>query len=231
MDFGYIKEAVFIGVFLAFMIGPVFFMLIQTSILKGFRAAFAFDLGVILGDVVFLLIAFFGSRIFIERIKDNPYLFMGGGVVMIIYGLVTFLKKREKPVIQDEKLVVKVPSNYLQLFINGFLLNFLNIGVLGFWLGMIVVYSARFGMNEHKIFVFFSLVVLSYLATDVGKILLAKRLRSKMTPSRTYKMKRIMGIILMLFGLVLFAKAFIPKEKLHIKSIEKRIEKIEHDTE
>ena len=231
MDFGYIKEAVFIGVFLAFMIGPVFFMLIQTSILKGFRAAFAFDLGVILGDVVFLLIAFFGSRIFIERIKDNPYLFMGGGVVMIVYGLVTFLKKREKPVIQDEKLVVKVSSNYLQLFINGFLLNFLNIGVLGFWLGMIVVYSARFGMNEHKIFVFFSLVVLSYLVTDVGKILLAKRLRSKMTPSRTYKMKRIMGIILMLFGLVLFAKAFIPKEKLHIKSIEKRIEKIEHDTE
>ncbi len=230
MDFGYIKEAFFIGVFLAFMIGPVFFMLIQTSILKGFRAAFVFDLGVILGDVSFLLIAFFGSRIFIERIQDNPYLFMGGGVVMMVYGLLTFLKKKEIPPVQDKKLVVKVSSNYLQLFINGFLLNFLNIGVLGFWLGMIVVYSARFSMDEHKIFLFFSLVVLFYLLTDVGKILLAKRLRSKMTPSRTFLMKRIMGVILMLFGLLLFAKAFLPKEKLHINNVT-HIEKTEHDTE
>ncbi len=40
-----LKEAIIIGIFLSFMIGPVFFMLIHTSIHKGFRAAFSFDLG------------------------------------------------------------------------------------------------------------------------------------------------------------------------------------------
>jgi threonine/homoserine/homoserine lactone efflux protein len=42
------------GIFLSFMIGPVFFILIETSITKGFRAALAFDLGVVLGDVFLL---------------------------------------------------------------------------------------------------------------------------------------------------------------------------------
>lgn len=41
------------GIFLSFMIGPVFFILLETSIIKGFRAALVFDLGVVLGDIVF----------------------------------------------------------------------------------------------------------------------------------------------------------------------------------
>ena len=57
MTFYEIKDAILIGFFLAFMVGPVFFMLIQTSILKGFRAAFIFDLGVVLGDAVFILMS------------------------------------------------------------------------------------------------------------------------------------------------------------------------------
>jgi threonine/homoserine/homoserine lactone efflux protein len=36
------------------MIGPVFFILLETSIIKGFRAALVFDLGVVLGDVFLL---------------------------------------------------------------------------------------------------------------------------------------------------------------------------------
>jgi threonine/homoserine/homoserine lactone efflux protein len=42
------------GLFLSFMIGPVFFILLETSIIKGFRAALVFDLGVVLGDVFLL---------------------------------------------------------------------------------------------------------------------------------------------------------------------------------
>ena len=55
---------------MAFMIGPVFFMLIQTSITKGARAAITFDLGVVLSDLCFILIAYYGSRSLLEKIKD-----------------------------------------------------------------------------------------------------------------------------------------------------------------
>jgi len=75
MDIYDFKNAFLIGFFMAFMIGPVFFMLIQTSILKGARAAIAFDLGVILGDITFILIAYYGSSSLLEKIKDDPRLF------------------------------------------------------------------------------------------------------------------------------------------------------------
>jgi len=71
MDFYDFKNAFIIGFFMAFMIGPVFFMLIQTSILKGARAAIAFDLGVLFGDLTFILIAYYGSRSLLEKIKDD----------------------------------------------------------------------------------------------------------------------------------------------------------------
>ncbi len=134
MNFNEIKEAIFIGFFLAFMIGPVFFMLIQTSILKGARAAIAFDLGVVLGDVVFILIAYFGSKSLLERIKDDPRLFFIGGVILLVYGLISYLDKSQKRAVDDETLVIPEKTNYIKLFLKGFILNFINIGVLAFWL-------------------------------------------------------------------------------------------------
>jgi threonine/homoserine/homoserine lactone efflux protein len=57
------------------MIGPVLFYF-ETSILKGFRAAIVFDLGVILGDIVFIGIAYLGSYRLIQSLKDKPALFI-----------------------------------------------------------------------------------------------------------------------------------------------------------
>jgi len=206
-----LKEAIIIGIFLSFMIGPVFFMLIHTSIHKGFRAAFFFDLGVVLGDIIFLLIAYFGSRSILLQVKDHPYLYIAGGIVMVLYGTIVFFSKKQSQKVYDKELVIPDESNYLQLFLKGFFLNIINVGVLGFWLGMLLVYSAKFNMDEKKILWFFCVVILSYLVTDIFKILLAKSLRNKMTPSKIYKMKRIMGIILVLFGLVLMLKSIFPK--------------------
>jgi len=219
MAFDDIKEAVLIGFFLAFMIGPVFFMLIQTSIIKGARAAIMFDFGVILGDIVFILIAYFGSKSLLEEIKDDPRLFYIGGLILLIYGIITYLDKSQKTTIQDETLVLPEKTDYLKLFLKGFFLNFINIGVLAFWLGMIVVVGSNLEMNPQKIFNYFSVILLSYLITDIGKITLAKQLKKHLTPKVTYKVKRAMGILLMIFGIVLILKGFIPKEKLNFKNV------------
>ena len=219
MAFNDIKDAVLIGFFLAFMIGPVFFMLIQTSILKGARAAISFDLGVVLGDIVFILIAYYGSRSLLEKIKDDPRLFFVGGAILLVYGIITFLDKSQKRTVQDETLVLPEKTNYIKLFLKGFLLNFINVGVLAFWLGMIVIVGSNLQMNPAKIFNYFTVILISYLITDIGKILLAKQLKKKLTPNITYKVKRIMGVLLMVFGVVLILRGFIPKEKLNLNKI------------
>lgn len=206
-------KAIPIGVGLSFMIGPVFFMLIQTSILKGARAAIVFDIGVIIADVAFILFAYFGSHQVLIKIKDDPNLFFIGGGILFVYGLSTFLQKKVKEP-EEKQLILPEKNNYFGLIIKGFFLNFINVGVLTFWLLMIVSIGPTLNMNEERIFWFFVAVIVSYFITDLGKILLAKQLRKKLTPTVITKIKRGMGIALMIFGLALISKGFIPQKKM-----------------
>ena len=218
MDIYDFKNALLIGFFMSFMIGPVFFMLIQTSILKGARAAIAFDLGVILGDISFILIAYYGSRSLLEKIKDDPRLFFIGGFVLIIYGLITYFDKQNKKEAIESAKTIEVPivkNNYLKLFFKGYFLNFINIGVLAFWLGTVLVIGPTLNMNQSAIFSYFGVIILAYFVTDIGKIVLAKQLKNKMTPILIYRVKRIMGIILIICGVFLILKGFIPNEKIN----------------
>lgn len=216
-----ILNAIPLGIGLSFMIGPVFFVLLETSVIKGFRAATVFDLGVILADVVFIYFAYYGSRTLLEKIKDDPRLFLLGGGILFLYGFVTFYKARS---IQksEEDLVLDEKKNYLGLFIKGFLLNFINVGVLAFWLGMIVMIGPMVKMDDSRIFTYFTTVILAYFITDLLKIVLAKQLKSKLTFQVICKIKRGMGIALMLFGIGIAAKGFLPKETM--KQIDNAIE-------
>ncbi|MDI5887105.1 LysE family translocator [Flavobacterium yafengii] len=206
------------GIFLSFMIGPVFFILLETSIIKGFRAALVFDLGVVSGDIVFIGIAYLGSYRLIQSLKDQPALFIFGGVLMLVYGIISFiqLKKEEKinTDIIDREIVKK---NYLSLFIKGFLLNIINIGVLGFWLAIIISVGPKLEMQTSRMITFFTSVVVSYLLIDCIKILLAKQLKTKLTPVNILKIKKGISIVMMVFGMVLITQGWFPKEKAMVK--------------
>jgi hypothetical protein len=132
MQFLEIKEAIIIGIILSFLIGPVFFMLIETSILKGFRAAMAFDLGVMFGDIVFLMLAYFGSKPLLSNIENNPIFFKIGGSMLAFYGLYSFLRTKQVAEVQDESIVIKEESKYLRLFLKGFFHQFNQHWHLGF---------------------------------------------------------------------------------------------------
>ena len=226
MDFYDIKNAILFGFFLSFMIGPVFFMLIQTSILKGARAAIMFNLGVIFGDVAFIVIAYLGSRHLLERIKDDPRLFFIGGLILVVYGLITYFDKSNKKEVENTPIIeIPVSNNYLKLLFKGFFLNFINIGVLGFWLGLIVVIGPTLDMNANHIFWYFTTIIISYFITDLGKIFLAKKLKKKLTANVIYRIKKTMGVLLIIFGVGLILKGFIPKEKLNIDNFIERVEK------
>ena len=62
-----IQAAIPLGLLLSFMIGPVFFVLLETGATKGFRAGLVFDLGVIFADIIFLVIAYFSSYQLLEN--------------------------------------------------------------------------------------------------------------------------------------------------------------------
>ncbi|MCO5724192.1 LysE family translocator [Robiginitalea marina] len=209
-----IQAAIPLGFLLSFMVGPVFFVLLETSATKGFRAGLVLDLGVILADIFFLIIAYFSSYQLLENLSNQPGLYVFGGVILLVYGLTTIFRSDFK---EKKPRIVTRGSDYLGLFVKGFLLNFINIGVLVFWLGVIIIVGPSLENEPNRLITFFSAMLGAYLATDIVKILLAKQLKRKLTRKRIYQIKKVLGIILALCGVVLIVKGFLPKDKLNIE--------------
>lgn len=215
-----------LGIFLSFMIGPVFFVLLEISITKGFRAALIFDLGVILADVFFIGVAYLGSYRLIQSLKDDPALFIFGGIIMVTYGLISYFKLRKAHKAEvEEEAVELIKKDYLNLFIKGFLLNFINIGVLGFWLLIIITFVPKMHMDLSNVIWFFTTVIITYIITDIGKILLSKQLRNKLTTENIIKIKKVSSILLIVFGAFLLSQGWFPSDKTFVTNTIEKIEK------
>ena len=223
-----ILSAIPLGFFLSFMIGPVFFVLLETSVVKGFRAAIIFDLGVVLADIIFIVIAFFSSYRLIQSIKNDPALFIFGGLIMLTYGIISFVKnkKESKKSIDEIDPKVLAKTNYLSLFFKGFFLNFINIGVLGFWLAILITIGPQLELKTSRMLTFFSTLIVTYFITDIFKILLAKQLRKKLNPKNILLIKKVISIVLIICGVVLLSQAWFPKEQ---KIVNSAIEKLENE--
>ena len=81
-----ILKGIVTGFVLSIMIGPVFFVLLETSIRRGVRSALAVDLGVLISDVIYILIAFvFYSEVSALAKGDNQHLLkIIGGVLFFV---------------------------------------------------------------------------------------------------------------------------------------------------
>ncbi|HEU4496339.1 MAG TPA: LysE family transporter [Flavobacterium sp.] len=215
-----------LGIFLCFMIGPVFFVLLETAAVKGIRAALVFDMGVVIADILFICIAYFSSYRLISSLKDEPALFIFGGLIMACYGIISFAKLKKTGKSKEEDAEVElIKKNYGSLFIKGFLLNFINVGVLGFWLLIIITFGPQLDLKTSRLIIFFGSVIGTYLLVDIAKMFLAKKLKNKMTPSNILRIKKITSILLIVFGISIMLQGWFPSDQKFVKSA---IEKMEH---
>jgi threonine/homoserine/homoserine lactone efflux protein len=219
-----ILTAIPFGIILAFTIGPVFFVLLETSATKGFTSAIIFDLGVIFADIVFIFVIFKSTDTLLDKIKDDPNLLVFGGVLLIIYGVISFVKtsKSFRSIVREHHRIELPKKDYGKLFIKGFLLNFINIGVLLGWLGFIVI-GTSITKSENGVVIFITTMLISYFVADLFKIAAAKRLKSKLTPRRIFKTKKIVALCILGFGILLLTQGLLPE--LYEKSKE-QIEKV-----
>ena len=212
-----ILAAIPFGVILAFTIGPVFFVLLETSATKGFKSALIFDCGVMLADIIFILVAFFSTNKLLEKIKDDPNFLVFGGVLLVVYGIISFLKtsKSFRDIVREYHKI-EIKKGYGKLFLKGFLLNFINIGVLLGWVAFIVLGNSLTN-SEDGIVVFLSTILIVYFLVDLVKIVIAKKLKNKLTPRLIFKTKKIIALVILGFGVLLLVQGFFPKEKELLK--------------
>lgn len=198
---------------LAVSTGPVFFVIIETSISHGARRALSVEIGAVIADIVFILIALLGAQRLHHSLESNPYWFLLGGVVLFIFGVISFFLTRSRKhniVFASEQLS---KESYFFFIAKGFLLNIINIGVFLFWLGLVVVFSAKYQMNYTKLISFFGYILILYLLVDIFKIYLAKQLKNVLTPRVIYKLKQLVHLILILFGLFFVFQGVFPEQK------------------
>ncbi len=220
--------AIPLGVLLCFLIGPVFFIVLETAATKGFRAAIVFDLGVVTADFVFIAIAVFSSYRLINAIKDQPALYIFGGLIMITYGIISFLKLKKHAENLDESeeniQLELVKKDYRSLYLKGFFLNFINVGVLGFWFLIFLTFGPVLQLKTPRLLIFFSSVIITYLLVDIAKMMLAKKLKSKMTPVNILKIKKLTSVLLIVFGISIMLQGWFPADQ---KLVKQALEKIE----
>ena len=203
MDFS-ILTPITVGFFTAFIMGPVFWVLLETSITKGFKAAVAFDLGVMFADVCFIGICYLGSFQLLEDDQNRQGLFVLGGTILLLYGLFSWINRNKKS--KDQPEIQESKENYFGLAAKGFAINILNVGVFIFWGGVTIVSSPASGKSFTSFVLFFSIVLLSYFITDLLKISVANRFKSLLTGKGIVIVNSIVSLILIVSGVVLILK-------------------------
>ena len=203
MDFN-VLTPITVGFFTAFIMGPVFWVLLETSITKGFKAAVAFDLGVMFADVCFIGVCYLGSFQLLEDDENKQGLFVLGGTILLLYGLFSWINRNKKS--KDQPEIQESKENYFGLAAKGFAINILNVGVFIFWGGVTIVSSPASGKSFTSFVLFFSIVLLSYFITDLLKISVANRFKSLLTGKGVVIVNSIVSLILIVSGLVLILK-------------------------
>ena len=197
-------DAVVFGFILSFSFGPIFFILLETSITRGIKQAVFMDFGVIVSDLLFFSLAYFGaSKIATE--ENQPALFLLGGVILTVYSVVSFINNvAKKKKIKKAKAIEE--TRLLKYTVKGFLLNIINVSYLVIWAGVIVWFGPKVEMSPVKIWTFFVVSVVTYLAINLLKFLLSSRLKSKLTDKVLFYIRQGLNILILIFGIVLIFK-------------------------
>ncbi|MBN1413842.1 MAG: LysE family transporter [Bacteroidales bacterium] len=189
-------KGIITGLVLSLYVGATFFMLVETSITRGLKAALLFDLGIFLSDVFCVLLVYFFASEILNTVMNNLYVGLFGGVAFIGFG-VNYMMDRQKP--QYGQLSAKYA---VRLLFSGFIINILNPSVFVFWLGTLAVAITHFHFTGKDIFLYLASTLFIVVCVDVLKIYSACWLRRLLTPRVKKGLCFFSGAILILFGIV-----------------------------
>ena len=208
-------QGILVGLTFAVLLGPAFFSLVQTSVHRGFRSGFFLALGIFISDLTALILAYFGSYQFLRTDpRENSIFSIIGGIILIIFGTVTTLRKviTQKDVENGySKSNVSKPIIYIM---KGFFLNAANPGMWFIWITIVVSISANYGVNNEAIYFFLGGVLLTIFGTDILKCFISNQIKHLLNDKIMTWMNRVVGIILIGFGTYLIINVFVDLESM-----------------
>ena len=218
-----------------FGFGPAFFLLIQTSISKGFKTALLFDSGVLLSDILVVILMMMTSiQLTLDGSGNMVVAGITAGLIIIGFGIFTYYSKPEKIVARsekksaqleevekkfekldqhldkiDEKLDIKREGPRWYVYLSkGFVMNIFNPFVWVFWMGTVATVNGSevYDGNDYLEALFFMGTFATVFAIDILKIVGAYSLKRFFTERRMKILNQGTGIVLAICGLFLIIR-------------------------
>ena len=186
-----------LGVTLSFAAGPIFFVIIETSISKGRTKALMLDLGAVTADAIFILLAFYGSQSLVQFLENNIWVSIASGLGVMGFGAYYLFKSGVSGQFQRKTEL----SRKRLFFFKGFLLNFVNVGVFFYWVAVTFSISPMLNNEPKKMWLFYASVIFFYLLVDGFKIYFAHKFKERLKGRTIQIVEKVIGAILILFGI------------------------------
>lgn len=194
-------KGITLGLLLSISVGPVMFSIIKQSLNNGHAGGLAFIIGVSASDITMVLISNVFTQLFAMLSSHKKEIAFAGSIFLISVGIYFLFFKKIK--VNEEGQQVFVPfrkRDYARLALSGYFMNTLNPAVFLFWFTA----STTFINNtlQQKLVLFLVCLAIVF-STDIAKVMLAGKIRKKLTPHNIHIINRVNGIILIGFGLAL----------------------------
>ncbi|MCC6583901.1 MAG: LysE family transporter [Chitinophagales bacterium] len=187
------------GITISFLIGPIFFALADITISKGWKCGLSYVFGVLLSDVIIIyLVETILQQFPFDSIKTEVGLI--GGVLLIIFGIATFLSKTS-----IKALDVTNVRTLLGAFVKGVTINIFNPFVTVWWITMFTTVTIYYVHFSEKFLFYFGILLMVFLF-DLLKMRFAYFLKQKLTANNLNKVKKVVGVCLFIFGLMMIVK-------------------------
>lgn len=189
-----------LGFLLSISVGPVIFSIIKQSLNSGHRGGIAFILGVSASDIALVLISNVFTQMFGYMVKHKNFIGIAGSVFLISMGVFFLFFKKVKVDDSGVQVLQLRKRDYIKTFLSGFFMNTLNPAVFIFWLTTSTTLITL--SIENRIIAFITCLTF-VLSTDFLKVMMAQKIRRKLTPHNIQILSRINGLVLLGFGMVL----------------------------
>ena len=202
-----------LGSILALSVGPVIFTIIKQSLNNGHTGGFSFVAGVWASDIVLVIISNAFSALVAELLEYKSVIGYIGSVFLIGMGVFyLFFKKVTLRTDAEGNSLRFRKRDIAKIFSSGFFINTLNPSVFIFWLGTATAF-AKHSFTQRLIV--FSVCLAVNIIADVFKVMLAGKLRNRLTLHNISVINKVSGVILAGFGIALFYGTYFLSDKIN----------------
>ena len=199
-----------VSLLLIFTVGPVIFTIIKQSINNGRAGGLSFVAGVWLSDLVLVILSNVFTEVLTHLLDFKKTIGLTGSFILIGLGIYYLLFKKTH-LKEDENKIVITAGTHARLVASGFFINSLNPLLMFFWLTTATALAATHTINQ-RIIIFSTCLILNG-ASDILKVVLAEKLRTKLNNKNVSLINKILGLILIIFGVILIVGVFYSNAK------------------